>query len=57
MTRTFSNLSLTGLGFIAVTVSTMSFPMLKACSLVAPLSSTNKLKKEDASGTDSQQYT
>lgn len=43
--HTFSNLSLTGFGFIAVTVSTISLPILNACSLVAPFSNTNKLKK------------
>ena len=34
--HTFSNLSLTGAGFIFVMESAMSWPILKACSLVLP---------------------
>lgn len=40
---TFSNLSLIGLGLVAVTASAISLPILKACSLVAPFSKTNML--------------
>lgn len=33
---TFSNLSLIGAGFMDVIVSAISYPMVKACSLVLP---------------------
>ena len=38
---TFSNLSLTGLGFSPVILAAISCPMSKASSLVLPLSRTN----------------
>lgn len=41
--QTFSNLSFTGLGFMAVTLSVISLPTRNASSLDAPFSSTNKL--------------
>lgn len=42
---TFSNFSLTGLGFVAVTASAISWPILKDCSFVAPFKSTNMLQE------------
>ena len=40
---TFSNFNLIGLGFTAVTSSTISFPTANARSFEAPFNSTNKL--------------
>lgn len=39
--RTFSNFSLTGFGFIAVTESAISLPILNACSFDRPGRATN----------------